>query len=220
MLLIAILKTMNIDLPYIITVILVILVSMTLHEVMHGYISYRLGDDTAKLQGRLTINPLKHIDPFLTLLLPILLALTGGPIFGGAKPVPFNPNNVKGEEWGVALVAIAGPITNFLIAFVSFALWIILGSGTVGLINHVLTTTTVVNLGFFVFNVLPVPPLDGSRVLYALAPDFFRRFMEVIEPFGIIIIFGFVLVMGQTFSNFLILSVNFFVSVFARLFGM
>ena len=113
---------MDINIGYMATVLIVILFSMTLHEVMHGFVAYWLGDDTAKLQGRLTLNPVKHIDPFLTILLPIILALTpGAPIFGGAKPVPFNPARVKYDEWGAALVAVAGPLTNFVIAFVFFA---------------------------------------------------------------------------------------------------
>ena len=114
---------MGIDLTEIIIVLLVILFSMTLHEVMHGFVAYWLGDDTAKLQGRLTLNPIKHIDPFLTILLPIFLTIAGGPIFGGAKPVPFNPARVKYDEWGAALVAVAGPLTNFVIAFVFFRLF-------------------------------------------------------------------------------------------------
>src|SRR5574344_1228800 len=110
---------MSFDFVYILIVIGVILVSMTIHEAMHAYTSYWLGDDTAKLSGRLTLNPIKHIDPFMTLVLPLLLALAGTPVFGGARPVPFNSNKLKFEEWGIAIVAIAGPLTNFLIAFIS-----------------------------------------------------------------------------------------------------
>ena len=107
------------DIGYIVILIGVILFSMTLHEAMHAFVGYWLGDDTAKRQGRLTLNPIKHIDPFLTILLPVMLALIpGAPIFGGAKPVPFNPDRVKGGEWGAALIAVAGPLTNFIIAFI------------------------------------------------------------------------------------------------------
>lgn len=185
---------------YIVIVILVILLSMTLHEAMHAFMGYWLGDDTAKLQGRLTLNPLKHIDPFLTLLLPIMLALIGAPIFGGAKPVPFNPDRVRYDEWGAALVALAGPFTNLVIAFVAYGIAVLVGQpidftsapqDTAGLILH---TTVFVNLGFFVFNMLPIPPLDGSRVIYALAPEFVRRIMETIERFGLIFIFALVLI--------------------------
>lgn len=93
-----------------------ILVSMTLHEAMHAYTSYWLGDDTAKLQGRLSLNPIKHIDPLLTIALPVLLALSGAPIFGAAKPVPFNPFRVRFQEFGAALVGLAGPLTNLVLA--------------------------------------------------------------------------------------------------------
>src|ERR1035437_4682244 len=98
---------MNLDIGYIIIVICVVLVSMTCHEAMHAFTSYWLGDDTAKLKGRLSFNPIHHIDPFLTILLPILLAITGGPIFGAAKPVPINFNNLRWNEWGMALVGLA-----------------------------------------------------------------------------------------------------------------
>ena len=106
---------------------------MTLHEAMHAFMGYFLGDDTARAQGRLTLNPLKHIDPFMTILLPVMLALIpGAPIFGGAKPVPFNPQNVRYGEWGAALVAIAGPLTNLLLAFFAFGIGVISGVITDG----------------------------------------------------------------------------------------
>jgi len=101
-------KEMHIDIAHLIIVLVVILISMTLHEAMHGFVAYWLGDDTAKEQGRLTLNPLHHIDPFLTILLPLSLALLGLPVFGGAKPVPYNPERVRGDEWGAALVGLAG----------------------------------------------------------------------------------------------------------------
>lgn len=185
---------------YIVIVILVILLSMTLHEAMHAFMGYWLGDDTAKLQGRLTLNPLKHIDPFLTLLLPIMLALIGAPIFGGAKPVPFNPDRVRYDEWGAALVALAGPFTNLVIAFVAYGIAVLVGqpidftSAPQDIAGLILHATVFVNLGFFVFNMLPIPPLDGSRVIYALAPEFVRRIMETIERFGLIFIFALVLI--------------------------
>ncbi|MBI3889753.1 site-2 protease family protein, partial [Candidatus Saccharibacteria bacterium] len=167
----------------------VILFSMTLHEAMHGFVANWLGDDTAKLQGRLTLNPIKHIDLFLTILLPIGLAIAGLPIFGGAKPVPFNPERVRYDEWGAALVAIAGPLTNFILAFIFFGVYAFAqpASGTIS--AQILLTAVSVNLGFFIFNMIPVPPLDGSRVLYALAPDFVRRGMEFIEQYGIFVVF-------------------------------
>lgn len=191
------------DIGYIAIVIGVILFSMTLHEAMHAFVGYWLGDDTAKRQGRLTLNPIKHIDPFLTILLPVMLALIpGAPIFGGARPVPFNPDRVRGGEWGAALIAIAGPLTNLLIAFIVFGIGVVTGIVTAegvqaNLVGQIVITGVYVNIGFFVFNMLPIPPLDGSRVLYALAPEFVRRGMEAIERMGILVIFVLVMLAGS-----------------------
>lgn len=211
---------MSLDVTYIIVVVVVILLSMTLHEAMHAFVSYWLGDDTAKQQGRLTLNPIKHIDPFLTLLLPLMLAVIGAPIFGGAKPVPFNPDRVRYDEWGAALVAIAGPLTNLLIAFVAFGIYVVGGSPQAGLFTTITITAATVNLGFFVFNMIPIPPLDGSRVLYALAPEFVRRGMEAIERFGIMFVFLIILVASPLISRFMLAAITFFLEVFSRIFGL
>lgn len=198
---------------------------MTLHEVMHGFAAYWLGDDTAKHQGRLTLNPIKHIDPFMTILLPVLLALSGGPIFGGAKPVPFNPTRLRYGEWGVALVAVAGPLTNLLIAFLSFGVLALLGDsiaspdGGPSIIGTILLLSVQVNLGFFAFNMLPIPPLDGSRVLYALAPDFVRRGMEEVERFGVIVVFMVVFFANSLLASYMIGVIGFFFDLFSALFS-
>lgn len=181
----------------------VILISMTLHEAVHAFVGYFLGDDTAKAQGRLTLNPLKHIDPVMTIALPVFLAIIGSPIFGGAKPVPFNPNRVRYGEWGVALVALAGPLTNLFIAFLAFGFGVLTGiisaeGVEVSLAGRIIFTAVSVNLGFFVFNMLPIPPLDGSRALYALAPEGARRVMEQIERYGIFFIFAIVMLGSST----------------------
>lgn len=202
----------------------VILFSMTLHEAMHGFVAFWLGDDTAKLQGRLTLNPIKHIDPFLTILLPVMLAIVGAPIFGGAKPVPFNPERVRYDEWGAALVALAGPLTNFLIAFVVFGIGTVAGFNMADLssanvFEMILTYGVIVNLGFFVFNMIPVPPLDGSRVLYALAPEFARRIMEYIEQYGLFLIFILVLLASSLIGAFMSQTIQFFVEVFSKIFA-
>jgi Zn-dependent protease len=210
---------MDLDFIQIGIVLGVVLISMTLHEAMHAFVGYWLGDDTAKLQGRLSLNPIKHIDPFLTLILPITLAILGGPIFGGAKPVPFNPSRIRYDEWGAALVAIAGPLTNLVIAFIAFAVYVVAGTPQDGVLAQVLYLMVTVNLGFFVFNILPIPPLDGSRVLYALAPDFVRRGMEAIEQFGIIFIFLIVLLASSAIGSFMAAAIQFFLELFARLFG-
>ena len=198
----------------VLTVLGVVLVSMTIHEAMHGFVAYWLGDDTAKREGRLTLNPIKHIDPFLTILLPLALAVVGGPIFGGAKPVPFRPDQVKGGDWGAALVALGGPLTNLILAFVSYGVWGLVGGPTTGLAGTIFSLMITVNLGFFVFNMLPIPPLDGSRVLYALAPEFVRTGMRAIEQFGIIFVFLIVLVAGSVLGAYMSGTINFFLDMF------
>ena len=203
----------------------VILLSMTLHEAMHAFMGYFLGDDTAKAQGRLTLNPIKHIDPFMTILLPVILALTpGAPIFGGAKPVPFNPNRVRYGDWGAALVAIAGPLTNFLIAFLAFGIGVLSGVITsqgvdATLVGQIIMLTMSVNLGFFVFNMLPIPPLDGSRVLYAFAPEAVRRGMEMIERYGVMVVFAIVLIASPVISQIMVTCMNAIISLFTALFS-
>ena len=204
------------DIQQIIMVLVAILFSMTLHEAMHGYMSYFLGDDTAKAQGRLTLNPLKHIDPFLTIILPLLLLISGGPIFGGAKPVPFNPNNVRGGDMGVALVALSGPLLNLLLAFISFGILSFLPD--TGVPAEFFYTMVMVNLGFFAFNILPIPPLDGSRALYAIAPEFVQKGMQQIERYGLFLIFGIVLIGGPFLSKILVAIITFFLNIFAAIF--
>jgi Zn-dependent protease len=211
---------MSIDVVYILTVIVTVLISMTFHEAMHAFASYWLGDDTAKLHGRLSFNPIKHIDPFLTILLPIMLAIVGAPIFGGAKPVPFNPHNLRWGEWGAALVALAGPFINFLMAFILFGIWALVGAPDQGIWAQILITSVFVNLGFFIFNMIPIPPLDGSRVLYVLAPEFVKRGMEAMEQFGIVIVFAIILFAGSTFGIFMMSVINFFLDLFGHIFGL
>lgn len=196
----------------------VILISMTLHEAMHAFVAFWLGDDTARKEGRLTLNPIKHIDPFLSILLPLGLALLGGPIFGGAKPVPFRPDQVKGGDWGAALVAVAGPLTNLFIAFISYGIWALVGAPVEGIVGLFFASMVTVNLGFFIFNLLPIPPLDGSRVLYALAPEFVRSGMRFIEQFGIIFIFIIVIAAGSFLGIFMSEIINFFLNLFAQVF--
>lgn len=213
-------EIMNVDLWYLATVLVVILISMTLHEAMHGFVAYWLGDDTAKRSGRLTINPIKHIDPFMTILLPLTLALFGLPVFGGAKPVPFNPSRVRYGEFGAALVGIAGPITNLILAFLSFSILVLVGlPSTNTVLGMILVTSVMVNLGFFAFNILPIPPLDGSRVLYAIAPNAVRRVMEQIERYGTLLVFVIVLLFSGAISSLMGKIISLMLQLFASLFG-
>lgn len=166
----------------------IVLVSMIFHELAHGLVAYWLGDDTAKSEGRLTLNPTKHLDPFLSILLPLMMFISGGPVFGGAKPVPVNSRNLKHGVWGMALVAIAGPLTNFALALVGFLIGYYTGAFMTGagIWGEILADVVTINLGFGVFNLIPIPPLDGSRVLYAIAPDGVRNVMAQMERWGIL----------------------------------
>lgn len=200
--------------------LIVIIGSVILHELMHGVVAYWLGDRTAKEAGRLTLNPLKHIDPIMSILVPVLLFFTGGPVFGGAKPVPVNTRNLKGGAWGMALVAIVGPLTNFLLAFIAFAVGHFSGvMYAPGLGRFAVLQMISTNLGFFLFNILPIPPLDGSRVLYAIAPDGVRIWLEKIEKFGIIIIYALLLIAGGFFSTYMGQGINGIYNWFYKIFG-
>ena len=196
-------------------IIAVIILSVILHEFAHGAVAYWLGDRTAKEAGRLSLNPIKHIDPIMSILVPAILYLMRAPVFGGAKPVPINPHNLKGKEWGMALVALAGPLTNFLLAFVFFLIGhftgVIYESGLGGLFFSQMVFT---NLGFMLFNLIPIPPLDGSRVLYAISPDGVRSFLMAMETYGIIFVYTLIAVFGTTFSGVMAGGMNGILSFF------
>lgn len=212
------------EIVYLVTVLGVILVSMMLHELAHGFIALKLGDETARLLGRLSFNPLKHIDPYMTIGLPMMIVilnlLTGAnmPVFGGAKPVPVNSSNLR-SEWSMALVATAGPLVNLVLAFLFFAALIGFNVAPQSLMGIVLFTAVKVNLGFFAFNIIPIPPLDGSRVLYALAPDFVREIMDMIERYGTMLILMVVLLFNQAIMLYMSNAINAIVTMFARILG-
>jgi Zn-dependent protease len=194
---------------------------MSLHELAHGFVAYKLGDDTAKDMGRLTLNPLAHIDPWMSIVFPLIMLISGGPIFGGAKPVPINTRMLKYNEWGFALVAIAGPLTNFILAFIGYV-FLYISANVIGAADIVIMFWAYwvrVNLGFFAFNLLPIPPLDGSRLLYALAPDGVRRVMEKLEGFGLIFVIVLVFLAGALLSAWIGAVVNWALSVFQFIIG-
>ncbi|MBQ2660497.1 site-2 protease family protein [Candidatus Saccharibacteria bacterium] len=204
--------------PVLIIIILIITVfSVVLHELSHGITAYWLGDRTAKDAGRLTFNPIKHIDPYMSILVPVILYILRAPVFGGAKPVPVNYHNLKWREWGMALVAIAGPLTNFLLAFISFLIGhfsgLIYGVGG-DIPEFIFVELVYVNIGFMLFNLIPIPPLDGSRVLYAFAPDFVRNFFNSIERYGFIIVYMMIFLFGEVFSQLMINGLNGILSLF------
>lgn len=197
---------MEITVVKITVLITIILLSSAFHEAMHAYMSFRLGDDTALQAGRLSLNPLAHIDPIMSVALPFLLAVLGLPIFGAAKPVPFNPYRVRGGERGAALVAISGPLTNLALATsLALPLRFITLSGS---IEGLIVLAILINLGFFVFNSLPIPPLDGSRLLYAFAPDYLKDLMSKIERGGLATIAIFVLIFSGLFGPLFVLAIE------------
>lgn len=161
-----------------------LLISVGVHEATHAFVAHRLGDTTAVNEGRLTLNPLKHIDIITTVLLPAILLLFHLPPIFIAKPVPFDPSQVKYAEYGAALMAIAGPVSNLVLAALA---GLLIHSGVVNLaVAQALVLFMAVNVGLFVFNMLPIPPLDGSRLLYAFAPEPLQKIMYQLEAMGFV----------------------------------
>ncbi len=200
------------NLLLIICLLVALVLALTLHEFAHALAGNWLGDDTARAQGRLTLNPLAHIDPLTTLALPLFLILIGSPIvFGAAKPVPFNPWAVRYGKWGAAMVAVAGPLTNLLIA-IFFALFLRLmpfSDLNATLFGAIITT----NIAFFLFNMIPFPPLDGSRVLYAVAPQGMRDVMDRIEQAGLVAIALFLFVGYPLIAKPMAMATRFIISL-------
>jgi len=171
-------------------VLIILLFSIILHELAHGSVAYNLGDPTAKYSGRLSLNPLKHLDPFGSVILPLfLLVLTGGegPIFGWAKPVPINPYNFRDQKWGNLKVAIAGPSINFLVAilFGLLARFFFFGLPLLRLF------TIIVFYNFFwgLFNLIPIPPLDGSHILFTFLSDKYFQLKILLQQYSLFILF-------------------------------
>lgn len=188
---------------FIIVQIVVLVFSVIIHEVSHGAVAEVLGDPTARLEGRLTLNPVSHIDPVGSILVPILTSLAGF-TFGWAKPVPYNPYNLRNRQWGEALVAAAGPLSNLAIALV-FGL-LIRFSDTLGIQSEAFLTVSslivLINILLAVFNSVPIPPLDGSKVLAAILPFTVRRspFFTFLEVYGFFLVLFFIVFLWQYVS--------------------
>ena len=216
----------------------ILIYSIILHEVSHGIMALWLGDKTAKYAGRLTANPLKHIDPWMTLIVPFfMLVLSGGRFaFGGAKPVPFNPYNLKNQKWGPTLIALAGPISNIVLAILAaliasfidlpyltkfdiiqnFNNWseasLLITNSFQAIFFELLIMVIFWNVLLAFFNLIPIPPLDGSKVIYAIF-NIKTETLILLEQFGFVILLAFVVLFGGILSDFLYLFLNIFLRI-------
>ena len=195
--------------------LIVLLFSIALHEVAHGSMALRLGDSTAKYAGRLTLNPIKHIDLFGTIILPLLLIFLRSPfVIGWAKPVPVNPYNFRDQKWGSLKVSIAGPAANFLVAL-AFGLII----RFIPLSENLFIFLSIIvfyNFLLGLFNLIPIPPLDGSHVLFSFLPERFNQFKLFLHQYGFFILIFFWLMgglnlifSGARFLTYILFSVKF-----------
>ncbi len=175
--------------------IIILIFSVVIHEVSHGYAAYLLGDRTAQYEGRLTLNPLKHLDPVGSIILPLLLYISNaGFMVGWAKPVPFNPYNLRNQRWGEALVAVAGPLSNIIIAIVfGLLLRVALASGYANeQILNITSYIVLINLVLAIFNLVPVPPLDGSKIIFSVFQIGYSQTRVFLERFGMVLVILFV----------------------------
>ena len=173
--------------------LVILLISVIIHELAHGYVAYSLGDPTAKYAGRLTLNPLKHLDPFGSVILPLLLFIAGSPfLFGWAKPVPVNPYNFSDKKYGEIKVSVAGPASNLAVALV-FGMILRFIPGVVLLsspgIQIALTVIVYTNIWLAIFNLIPIPPLDGSWILFSFLPRSMQGIENFLRQYGIVAVF-------------------------------
>jgi len=178
--------------------ILILIFSVIVHEVSHGYAAYFQGDNTAKYAGRLTLNPLKHLEWFGSFILPVISYFLGGFIIGWAKPVPFNPYNLRNQRWGEALVAIAGPAANVCLALF-FGLLLRFGAFATAdpAFVTIIGTIVFINLVLATFNLVPIPPLDGSKVIFSFFPNALRNVRPFFERYGFFILIFFIFFLWQ-----------------------
>jgi len=181
--------------------IAILIMSVVIHEVSHGYTASILGDQTARYQGRLTLNPIKHLDFVGSFLVPSLAYFLGGFIFGWAKPVPYNPYNLRPGRWSEAIVAAAGPASNIILALI-FGMLLRIGvtSGAGWATPAFIQITTVIvfiNILLAIFNLMPIPPLDGSKLLFAVFPDKLYEMRSFFERYGLLLVIFFIFFLWQ-----------------------
>jgi len=200
----------------------ILIMSVVIHEVSHGAMALYLGDPTAKQHGRLTLNPISHLDLFGSFLVPLTLWIvsSGSFVFGWAKPVPYNPYNLKDQKKGPALVALAGPVSNLLIAIVfglifKFIWPFVAITANAELVQIVFTAMIIINIVLAVFNLIPIPPLDGSKILFAILPPSMDFIRETLEKHGFIVLIIF-LIVGSPVINAII---NGALMLFTRIIG-
>lgn len=191
--------------------VVILIMSVIVHEVAHGYTAYILGDKTAEYEGRLTLNPIPHIDIFGSIILPLFLVLSNsGFVIGWAKPVPYNPNNLKDQKWGTFLVAISGIVANLILAVI-FGLFIRFGPelgfslydlefNTLSPVFKISTIIVMVNLVLAFFNLIPIPPLDGSKVLFSLLSYRYRNIEAWAQKWGIFLLLLFIIFIWSKFA--------------------
>lgn len=179
---------MGVETPF---VIILVFFSVVCHEIAHGYVALKLGDPTAQRMGRLTFNPISHVDPIGTILLPAFFLITKSPVMlAWAKPVPVDPRHFRNPRKGMMLVAMSGPLTNVLIALVLTAVLHLVGGSLPDVVVHSLAMAALMNVVLTVFNLIPIPPLDGSRIVaYFLHGRTLRSYMSL-ERYGLFIVFG------------------------------
>lgn len=179
--------------------IVVLIIAVVFHEVAHGYAAFLLGDPTAKYAGRLTLNPVKHLDLWGSFLIPLLLIVSNaGVILGWAKPVPFNPYNLKSQKYGPLIVGMAGPLANLVLALLAglgMRILLITGNSEMALFSF-LEIAALINILLLVFNLLPIPPLDGSKVLFAILP-LSEQTKMALERYGLAILLAFLFIFGR-----------------------
>lgn len=186
--------------------LIIILFSIIIHEISHGYVAYYMGDPTAKLAGRLTLNPLSHLDPVGSVLLPLFLAFSGLPIIGWAKPVPINPAYFRDRKYGELKVSLAGPLSNISIALIFGIItrFFPLPSGFIDIFSVIIFY----NFALAIFNLIPIPPLDGSHVLFSLMPGIFNNFKFFLEQYGFIILVFIIFLIPNSLTWIFVLAQN------------
>ncbi len=195
--------------------ILVLLTAVVVHEYSHGRMAEAMGDSTARRAGRLTLNPLPHLDPFYSVILPLFLIISGSPVlFAAAKPVPINPLMFRHRRSGLFWVGLAGPASNLVMAFVAGAMLGATWSWAPAIAVKFLGSFVTINCLLAVFNLIPLPPLDGSRLAEAVMPREWVRGYTAIEPFGIFIIFGLFFLVPRFFEAVILPVVNFLATMF------